>query len=133
MVIDASAIMAILRREPERRRFVEAIESADSVRISVESFVETSIFIKVRHGAEGLRDLGRFLSRAAIEVIPVDEEQGQLARAAFGRFGKERHHAGLNHGDCFSYTAAISLGEPLLCRRDNFIHTDVPVFEIRNG
>jgi ribonuclease VapC len=78
-------------------------------------------------------DLDRFISRAGIELIPVDPEQGQLARSAFSRFGKGRHRAGLNYGDCFSYAAAVSLGEPLLCKGDDFIHTDVPIFKIPNG
>jgi ribonuclease VapC len=133
MVIDTSAILAILQREPERRSFVEAIESADSARMSVASLVETSIVIESRYGAEGLRDLDRFISRASIELIPVDPEQGQLARSAFSRFGEGRHRAGLNFGDCFSYAAAIGLGEPLLCKGDDFIHTDAPILEVRNG
>jgi len=133
MVIDTSALVAILQREPERRSFLEAIEAADSIRMSVASFVETSIVIESRYGAEGLHDLDRLVSRAGIELVLVDREQGQLARSAFSRFGKRRHRAGLNYGDCFAYAAAISLGEPLLCKGDNFIHTDVPIFEIRNG
>lgn len=133
MVIDTSALLAILQREPERRTLIEAIESADVSRLSVASFVETSIVIESRYGAEGLRDLDRFLSRARIELIPVDHEQGQLARSAFSRFGKGRHRAGLNYGDCFSYAAAISVGEPLLCRGDDFIHTDVLIFKTRSG
>ncbi len=131
MVIDTSAILAILQGEPERRIFLEAIEAADSIRISVASFVETSIVIESRYGAEGLRDLDRFISRANIELIPVDAEQGQLARSAFSRFGKGRHRAELNYGDCFAYATAIGLGEPLLCKGDDFIHTDVPIFETR--
>ena len=130
MLIDTSAILAILQREPERRSFVEAIESADLTRMSVASFVESSIVIESRYGAEGLRDLDRFISRASIELIPVDKEQGQLARLAFSRFGKGRHRAGLNYGDCFAYAAAVSLGEPLLCKGDDFIHTDVPIREV---
>jgi ribonuclease VapC len=114
MVIDTSAILAILQGEPERRSFLEAIEAADSNRMSVASFVESSIVIESRYGAEGLLDLDRFVSRAGIELISVDKNQGQLARSAFSRFGKGRHPAGLNYGDCFSYAAAISLGEPLL-------------------
>src|SRR5438270_8120637 len=129
MVIDTSAVLAILQREPELRRFVEAIEAADSTRMSVASFVESSIVIESRYGAEGLRDLDRFLSRANIELISVDQDQGQIARSAFSRFGKGRHRAGLNYGDCFSYAAAISLGQPLLCKGDDFIHTDVPISE----
>ena len=130
MVIDTSAVLAIMQREPERRIFLEAIEAADSTRMSVASFVESSIVIESRYGAEGLRDLDRFISRARIELIPVDTEQGQLARSAFSRFGKGRHRAGLNYGDCFSYAAAISLGEPLLCKGDDFIHTDVPLADV---
>jgi ribonuclease VapC len=130
MVIDTSAILAILQREPERRSFIEAIESADSTRMSVASLVESSMVIESRYGSEGLRDLDRFISLANIELTPVDKEQAQLARSAFSRFGKGRHRAGLNYGDCFSYAAAISLGEPLLCKGDDFIHTDVPIFEI---
>ena len=133
MVIDTSAVLAILQREPERRIFLEAIEAADSTRMSVANFVESSIVIESRYGAEGLRDLDRFISRASIELIPVDKEQGQLARSAFSRFGKGRHRAGLNYGDCFSYAAAISLGEPLLCKGDDFMHTDVPILDVGNG
>lgn len=133
MVIDTSAILAILQREAERRSFLEAIESADSIRMSVASFVESSIVIESRYGAEGLRDLDRFISRAGIELIPVDEEQGQLARSAFSRFGKGRHRAGLNYGDCFTYATAMALGEPLLAKGGDFIHTDVPILEVGNG
>lgn len=127
MVIDTSALVAILLREPERRSFIEAIEAADATRLSVASLVETSIVIESRYGAEGLRDLDRFISRASIEVIPVDGEQGRLARTAFSRFGKGRHRAALNFGDCFSYAAAVHQGEPLLCKGDDFIHTDVSI------
>jgi ribonuclease VapC len=129
MVIDTSAVLAILQREPERRRFLEAIESADTTRMSVANFVEVSIVIESRYGSEGLRDLDRFLSRARVELVPVDIEQGQLARSAFSRFGKGRHRAGLNYGDCFSYAVAVTLGEPLLCKGNDFIHTDVALFD----
>jgi len=133
MVIDTSAILAILQREPERRSFLQAIEDAESTRMSVASFVETSIVIEFSYGSEGLRDLDRFISRASIELIPVDKEQGQLARSAFSWFGKGRHRAGLNYGDCFSYAAAINLAEPLLCKGDDFIHTDVPMLDLRGA
>ena len=133
MVIDTSAVLAILQREPERRTYLEAIEAADTLRMSVASYVEGSIVIESRYGPEGLRDFDRLISRAGIELVPVDEEQGQLARSAFSRFGKGRHRAGLNYGDCFSYAAAISLGEPLLCKGDDFIHTDVPICDHPTG
>jgi ribonuclease VapC len=132
MIIDTSAVLAILQGEPERRRFLEAIESAVSTRISVASFVESSIVIDSRYGAEGVRDLDRLISRASIELIPVNSQQGQIARSAFTRFGKGRHRAGLNYGDCFSYATAIDLGEPLLCKGDDFIHTDVPIVDVQN-
>src|SRR4051812_44804615 len=132
MVIDTSAVVGILQRDSERRLFIEAIEAADRTRMSVASLVESSIVIESRYGAEGLRDLDLFISRAGIEMIPVDVEQAQLARLAYSRFGKGRHRAGLNFGDCFSYAAAITLGEPLLCKCDDFIHTDVPLLVIRN-
>lgn len=132
MVLDTSAILAIFQREPERHGFIEAIEAADWARMSVASFVESSIVLESRYGTEGLSDLDRFISRASIELIVVDREQGQLARSAYSRFGKGRHRAGLNYGDCFSYAAAIHLGEPLLCKGDDFVHTDVMIVEVRS-
>ncbi len=125
MVIDTSALVAILDSEPERRAFIEAIEAADSRRMSVATFVESSIVIEARHGAEGLRDLDRFVNRGGIELVAVDSEQGQIARGAFSHFGKGRHPAALNYGDCFSYALAVILGEPLLCKGNDFVHTDV--------
>lgn len=132
MILDTSAVLAILLREKDCRRFIEAIDFADVVRMSVASFVEASIVIDSRYGPEGLRDLDRFIARAGIELIPVDVEQAELARSAFSRFGKGRHRAGLNFGDCFSYAAAISLGEPLLFRGEDFVHTDVPILGTSN-
>jgi ribonuclease VapC len=127
MVIDTSALVAILRAEGERRRFLEAMEAAHSRRISVATFVETSIVIDARYGAEGLRDLDRLIVRAEIEIVPLDTQQGQAARDAFSRFGKGRHRAALNYGDCFSYALAATLGEPLLCKGNDFVHTDIVV------
>ena len=128
MVVDTSAMLAILQDEPERRRFNEAFESAESRRMSVATFVETSIIIEARYGAEGLRDLDLLLERAAIELISVDMEQARVARDAFSRFGKGRHPAALNFGDCFSYAVARVLGEPLLYKGDDFSRTDLPPF-----
>ncbi|MDW7711318.1 MAG: type II toxin-antitoxin system VapC family toxin [Deferrisomatales bacterium] len=128
MVLDTSALLAILQDEPERRAFNEAIESADAVRMSVATLVEASIVIEVRYGAEGLRDLDRFVDRAAIELAPVDVAQAREARLAFSRFGKGRHPAGLDFGDCFAYALARVLGEPLLFKGDDFSQTDVAPF-----
>ena len=85
--------------------------------------------IDARHGAEGLRDLDHFIGRAGIELVPVDAEHGKVACSAFSRFGKGRHRAGLNFGDCFPYALAISTGEPLLCQGDDFVHTDVTMVD----
>jgi ribonuclease VapC len=125
MVIDTSALLAILQDEPERRAFNEAIEAADSRSLSVASFVEASIVLEVRFGAEGVRHLDRFLDRAGVTLVAVDAAQGHLARQAFSRFGKGRHAAGLNFGDCFSYALAEILGEPLLFKGEDFSRSDV--------
>lgn len=93
MVIDTSGLLAFLRDKPERQRFTEAIESVPSCPMSAASFVAASIVIEVRHGAEGLRDLDLLISRASIELVPVDAEQAAVARRAFSHFGKGRHPA----------------------------------------
>jgi ribonuclease VapC len=124
MVIDTSALLSILQNEPERRAFVEAIEAADAPVMSVATFVEVSMVIQARHGAEGLSDLDLFIDRAGTELVGVDVEQAKLARHAFGRFGKGRHPAGLNFGDCFAYALAHARGEPLLYKSNDFSQTD---------
>jgi len=130
MIVDTSALLAVLQDEADRRSFNEAIEAADSVALSVASFVETSIVIEARHGADGLRALDRFIERAGIVVAGVDLEQGKLARDAFSRFGKGRHAAALNFGDCFAYALAEVLGEPLLFKGEDFARTDIARVEI---
>ncbi len=125
MVIDTSALLAILLDEPERRTFNETIEVAESRVMSTATFVEASMVIESRFGAEGIRDLDLFIERAGIELAAVDSEQAHVARLAFSRFGKGRHRAGLNYGDCFSYALATVRGEPLLYKGDDFPQTDV--------
>ncbi|MCP9934894.1 type II toxin-antitoxin system VapC family toxin [Cyanobium sp. Candia 9D4] len=125
MVIDSSAILAILQNEPERRSFNEAIQSAKFRRMSAVSLLELSIVLEARFGADGQGDLDVFVAAAEIEVVSFDRDQAELARLAFRRFGKGRHRAGLNLGDCFSYALAKSLAAPLLYKGDDFIHTDL--------
>lgn len=125
MVIDTSALMAVLRLEPERSAFLEAIEASESRIMSTVTFVEASIVAEGSRGAEGLREMDLFLTTAGIDLVAVDSEQAQAARRAFTRFGKGRHRAGLNYGDCFSYALAMVVGEPLLFKGDDFGHTDV--------
>ena len=133
MVIDASALLAILQDEPERRSFNEAIEAADARLMSVANFVEVSIVLEMRYGAEGVRDLDLFVERAGIQLIGVDVEQARAARRAFSRFGKGRHAAGLNYGDCFAYALAMVLGEPLLYKGSDFAQTDVASLSPASG
>ncbi len=130
MVIDTSALLAILQDEPERRAFNQAIESSEVRRMSTANWVELSIVVEARCGPAGLRDLDLFLGRAGIELVAVDVEQAHEARRAFSRFGKGRHPAGLDYGDCFAYALARVLGEPLLFKDDDFARTDVASFDV---
>ena len=125
MIIDTSAFVAILQDEPDRRSFTEAIEAAGVRRTSAATFLETSMILESRHGADGIRALDRLLESADIEVIAVDIAQARIARQAFADFGKGRHRAGLNYGDCFAYALARHLGEPLLCKGRDFERTDL--------
>jgi ribonuclease VapC len=128
MVLDTSAVLAILLDEPERRAFNEAIEAAATRRMSAATFVEVSIVLEARYGAEGLRDFDLLADRAGLEIVAVDLEQAQAARRAFSRFGKGRHPAGLNYGDCFAYALAMVLAEPLLYKGEDFRQTDITPF-----
>jgi ribonuclease VapC len=125
MVIDSSALLAILQDEPERRALVEALESADRRCLSVVNLVEASIVLEARRGPTAARFLDTLVERAGIEVVGVDREQGELARRAFARFGKGRHSAGLNFGDCFAYALAQAFGDSLLFKGGDFSQTDI--------
>ena len=125
MVIDTSALVAILQDEPERRAFNRAIEAAERLAMSAASFVEVSMIIESRFGTDGIRDLDLFIAKANIELVPVDAEQAHIARTAFRDYGKRRHRAGLNFGDCFSYALAKALDEPLLFKGRDFSSTDI--------
>ena len=125
MIIDTSAVVAILKDEAERPQFNMAIENADSCLISVATFVEASLVIEVRWGYDGLRDFDLFITRAAIELLPLDVQQAHAARHAFHKYGRGRHAANLNFGDCFSYALAKTLGLPLLFKGNDFSQTDI--------
>ncbi len=125
MVLDTSALLAVLLNEPDADGFRRAIE-ADPVRmISAATLVEVGIVIEARVGDAGGRELDLLLHKAAIEVVSVDAGQADLARHAYREFGKGRHVAGLNYGDCFAYALSQSAGEPLLFKGDDFSRTDV--------
>jgi ribonuclease VapC len=125
MVLDISAILAILQNEPERRKFNEAIDAAETRSLSAASFVECSMVLESRYGADAVRDLDLLVAKAQVSLVPVDEEQADLARRAFRKYGKGRHPAGLNFGDCFSYALARALDEPLLFKGSDFTQTDI--------
>ena len=125
MVLDTSALLAILFDAPERRDFTEAIEAAEVRLLSAANFVEASMILESRHGAAGVRELDRLLAVANVEIIAVDLPQAHAAREAFRQFGKGRHPAGLNFGDCLSYALAKDRSEQLLFKGEDFSHTDV--------
>jgi len=131
MVLDTSALIAILSGEPEQDAFIQAIEQADTRLLSAATLLEASIVIEARYGSAGAHHLDRLLDRAAVEVVPVDVEQARAARAAWRRYGKGRHSAALNFGDCFSYALAVTCGEPLLFKGNDFARTDVPRVAVR--
>jgi ribonuclease VapC len=125
IVIDTSAVVAILRNEAEAKSFVEKIVDAERCFLSAVSFFEASM-VMIGHGAPDLaNELDALVERAAIEIVPFDEELARDSRAAFTRFGKGRHPAGLNFGDCTSYALAQARGLPLLYKGDDFAKTDV--------
>ena len=125
MIVDTSAIIAILFNEQDAEVYAKAITRADSCRMSAATFVETAIVVEVQTGNNGGRQLDAFIRRAAIGIESVTEEQAYMARQAFLDFGKGRHPAGLNYGDCFSYALARATREPLLFKGKDFSQTDL--------
>lgn len=125
MVIDSSALVAILQLEPEAEHFVRKI-NLDPVRLlSTASLLETSIVLTVRRAESALVELDRFIERSNIVLEPVTKNQATIARDAFRRFGKGRHPAQLNFGDCFVYALAVSANEPVLFKGTDFGLTDI--------
>lgn len=125
MVIDTSALLAILLGESDQEKYMNAIERDNLRYMSVASFVEATIVLERRFGTESVIKLDQFILKAEIELVPVDIEQSYAARTAFRMYGKGRHSARLNFGDCFTYALATSLMEPLLFKGNDFSRTDV--------
>ncbi len=125
MILDTSALVAILYREPEAAAFAQAIHDADVCRMSVANYVELAMVVESQLGSEAMQQTQAFFRRAAIALEPVTLDHGELARQAFLDFGKGRHKAGLNFGDCFAYALAKATGEPLLFKGEDFAHTDI--------
>ena len=125
MVIDTSALVAILLGEPEALAFAEAMAADPKRLVSVFSLLETGIVIEAKKGDMGGRELDLLIHRANIEVVAMDPGQADLARSAWRSFGKGRHPAGLNIGDCCAYALSKYSGEPLLFKGDDFSRTDI--------
>ena len=126
IVIDSSALIAILRREPEADDFLHSISEAGGCLLSAVSLLETSMVLAGRTGdATSWAELDALIARAAIEVVAQDLELVQAARAAFLRYGRGRHPAALNLGDCASYALAKHRNLPLLCKGADFSQTDL--------
>src|SRR5258708_2996818 len=125
MVIDSSAIVAALLQERDAGRIAAAMERAEQRLLSAANLLEASIVIERRRGEEGGLELDLLLYRTEIEIVPVDQDQVEIAGVAWRRFGKGRHPAALNYGDCFAYALAKSRVLPLLFVGDDFSRTDI--------
>ena len=125
IVLDTSAIVAILKGEVEAHPFLQIIVDEDRCFLSAVGLYEASMVMIGRGPAAAANDLDALVRRRGIEIVPFDEEQARQSRAAFVRFGKGRHPAALNFGDCVSYALARSLGVPLLFKGADFTKTDL--------
>ncbi len=125
MVLDTSALVAIFLDEPERSIFLDSIYRTESRLLSAANLFETGMVLEARRGEAAGREFDLFLVRANFEIIAVDEEQVAVARSAWRKYGKGRHPAALNFGDCFAYGLAKISGEPLLAKGTDFSLTDI--------
>jgi len=128
VIVETSALISILREEPDAQKFLDAIGSAELKRISAANYLEAAIVIDAERNPISSRRLDEFLSRAEIEILPLTEVQARIARQAYRDFGKgSGHPAKLNFGDCFAYALAIDTGEGLLFQGSEFTHTGVKI------
>ncbi len=133
MVIDTSALAAIFFAEAERDTFLKAITAAESRLVSAASVLETGIVLEARQGEAAGREFDLFVIRANLQIVPVDAEQVEIARSAWRKYGKGRHPAALNFGDCFAYALAKTSDEPLLAKGGEFALTDIAVVLFSNN
>jgi ribonuclease VapC len=124
MILDTSAVLAMLLGEPEAERFASAVSAADRPAISAASLLEAAVVADNRSAVASAEFEG-LIARLDLEIVPFTAEQARLARLAHARFGRGRHPAGLNLGDCFAYALAAERGEPLLFKGEDFARTDV--------
>src|SRR6266446_8027895 len=125
VVIDTSALLAILLGEPERGKFLQLLSESEARLLSAANALETAMVVESHRGEAAGRELDLFLHRTKIEIVAVDAEQFSIARFAWRTFGKGRHPAALNFGDCFAYALARASGEPILAKGQEFALTDI--------
>jgi ribonuclease VapC len=125
VILDTSAIMAMLQEEPEAPAMEEALAAASAIAIAAPGLVEAYLVCEGRAGEKGARQLDALLERLGSEIVPFTAEHAALAREGWRRYGKGRHPAGLNMGDCFAYALAKARHQPLLFKGDDFAQTDV--------
>jgi len=126
MIVDASAIVAILKREPEGAAFSTLLEKEEDVKISAATYFEAAIVVDGLRQPDISRALDDLIERSQIEIVPLTPEQAQIARQAYRDYGRgSGHRANLNFCDCFSYALARSKREPILFKGDDFVHTDL--------
>jgi ribonuclease VapC len=125
MVLDTSALLALLLDEPEAEAFRAALDDDEARLVSAATLLEAAIVIEAKKGEAGGRELDLLVHRAAMTIVPVDADHVAEARRAWRRFGRGRHAAGLNFGDVFGYALARASGEPLLFKGDDFSKNDV--------
>ncbi len=127
MIVDSSALLAILRAEPEALEFARAIENATSLRISAANYFETAVVIDASRDPVASRRFDELIREGKFRIEAVTEAQARIAREAYRDFGKgSGHPAQLNFGDCFAYALAKTVAEPLLFKGNDFVHTDIP-------
>lgn len=125
MIVDTSALLAVILGEPDAETYLAAMVRADDLALSAATLTEALIVGEARQGREAASDLVALLAELEVEVISLDGAQAESAAAAWRRFGKGRHPAGLNLGDAFSYALAATRGEPLLFKGRDFAATDI--------
>lgn len=130
MIIDSSAILAVVGREPGYDRVLHALATSQQTRIGAPTKLETGIVMMARFGPRGKTALARFLQENAITTVAFGEEHAAVALDAYSRFGKGRHPAALNFGDCCTYAITSLAGEPLLCVGDDFAKTDLLLVKV---
>lgn len=126
IAVDTSAVVAVVLGEPDAERYLAALQATET-KMSLVSMVEAAIVVESRQGADAARDLRLLVDGAIDDLVPVDASCSEAAIAAWRRFGKGRHPAALNFGDCFAYAVAQLEGLPLLFKGDDFSQTDLRV------